>query len=267
MIKYVRVGSLVNIHAYDDGDYDAAIETDAPIKAGDPVDPEDVVTLKTQRIRAVAVTNIDSPSEVSLMSGQAGDLVLAYQVNAGGMDDYTIYAYDGAGPSLNNPFVIDAPGTGTERWIAVLGRNCAITDVKLLSTLLCSDLYVGSPTINLRIVWTSEIASRTLTFDLQSGNRTLTLKSNVTLNQNLQTTNDVEFNTVKCQGNQVLTARQSAVADASAASAISLGSGSDQVDRAAFNTALSTLVSEINGIKDQLNALLNRARTHGLIAT
>lgn len=43
--KYFRVGSVTDVFGYDDVDYDSAIETDAPIKAGDPIDPNDVVTL------------------------------------------------------------------------------------------------------------------------------------------------------------------------------------------------------------------------------
>lgn len=41
--KKIRIGSMVDIHSYDDGDYDAAIETEAPIKTGAPVDANDVL--------------------------------------------------------------------------------------------------------------------------------------------------------------------------------------------------------------------------------
>lgn len=44
-LKRVRIGSLVDIGQYDDGDYDSAIETDQPIKAGKPVAANDVVRL------------------------------------------------------------------------------------------------------------------------------------------------------------------------------------------------------------------------------
>ncbi len=43
--QFIRIGSIEDVQGYDDVDYDAAIETAAPIKAGDPVDPNDVVTL------------------------------------------------------------------------------------------------------------------------------------------------------------------------------------------------------------------------------
>ena len=41
----VRIGSMANIHVFEDADYDSAIETTAPIKAGPPVDGNDVVRL------------------------------------------------------------------------------------------------------------------------------------------------------------------------------------------------------------------------------
>lgn len=42
-IRQVRVGSMVDIHQYDDTDYDSAIETDQPMKAGIPIDSNDVI--------------------------------------------------------------------------------------------------------------------------------------------------------------------------------------------------------------------------------
>ena len=44
-IKYFRIGSSLNAIGYDNTAYDSAIETDEPIKAGAPVDPNDVVRL------------------------------------------------------------------------------------------------------------------------------------------------------------------------------------------------------------------------------
>lgn len=55
--------------------------------------------------------------------------------------------------------------------------------------------------------------------------------------------------------------------DAAAVSAISVDAGTNQIDRAAFNTALTTLVSEINGIKTTLNNLLAKLRTAEIIDT
>ncbi len=42
-IHTVRIGSLEDVFQYDDVDYPNAIETDQPIKAGAPSDPEDVL--------------------------------------------------------------------------------------------------------------------------------------------------------------------------------------------------------------------------------
>jgi hypothetical protein len=72
---------------------------------------------------------------------------------------------------------------------------------------------------------------------------------------------------IKVNSTQVLGAQQAAEADAAAVSSISLDSGSDSVDRAAFNTSLGTLVSEINALKTTVNSLLAKLRTHGIIAT
>ena len=41
----VRLGSMVDAITYDDGAFDSAIETDQPIKAGPPVDGNDVTRL------------------------------------------------------------------------------------------------------------------------------------------------------------------------------------------------------------------------------
>lgn len=43
--RYIRIGSMVDAFGYDDGEYDSAIETNEPIKAGAPVDPTDVLRL------------------------------------------------------------------------------------------------------------------------------------------------------------------------------------------------------------------------------
>lgn len=45
--RYVRIGSMRNIHLYDDGDFDSALETDHTIKVGTPpVNPTDVLRLE-----------------------------------------------------------------------------------------------------------------------------------------------------------------------------------------------------------------------------
>ena len=64
----------------------------------------------------------------------------------------------------------------------------------------------------------------------------------------------------------VLSGQAAHEADAGAASSISLGSGSDQVDRAAFNTALTGLVGKINGIRTTLNNLLAKLEGINIMA-
>ena len=44
-LKTIRIGSSANILQYDDVDFDSAVETDQPMKAGAPVDPNDVLRL------------------------------------------------------------------------------------------------------------------------------------------------------------------------------------------------------------------------------
>lgn len=43
--RYIRIGSMEDVIGYDDGDYDSAIETDQPIKAGTPIAADDVMRL------------------------------------------------------------------------------------------------------------------------------------------------------------------------------------------------------------------------------
>jgi len=44
-LRQIRIGNLDNVTQYDDADFDEAIETDQPIKAGAPTDPTDVLRL------------------------------------------------------------------------------------------------------------------------------------------------------------------------------------------------------------------------------
>lgn len=45
VLKLIRIGSSENVFQYDNTDFGSAIESDEPIKAGAPVDPEDVLRL------------------------------------------------------------------------------------------------------------------------------------------------------------------------------------------------------------------------------
>lgn len=44
--KYIRIGSITNAMGWDDGDFDSAIETDQPIKAGTPGAANDVLRVE-----------------------------------------------------------------------------------------------------------------------------------------------------------------------------------------------------------------------------
>ena len=44
-IKHIRIGSMDNIHGYDNADFDEALETDEPIAIGAPVDPDHAARL------------------------------------------------------------------------------------------------------------------------------------------------------------------------------------------------------------------------------
>lgn len=156
--KYIRIGACDQIFAYDDADFDSAFETTEPIKCGTPVDPTDVTRLEDIEGRLLSpssVANIDNPTELNSIAGVLGALILAYQaVGAGGLNEATLYAYDSNGPAVNAPYIMDADGAGSERWIAVAGKysvletylddltasQVVITDAnKMLSNLAGSD--------------------------------------------------------------------------------------------------------------------------------
>jgi hypothetical protein len=66
---------------------------------------------------------------------------------------------------------------------------------------------------------------------------------------------------------EVALKQQSHEPDAAAVSAITADTGSDHINRTTFNTALGTLVSEINGIKTTLNNLLAKLETAEVLAS
>ena len=86
-------------------------------------------------------------------------------------------------------------------------------------------------------------------------------KSAITVKGNVGTVGVFEVDGVQVVGTQ-----QPYIAPAVAVSAISTSAGTDTIDKAAFDTALGTLVTEINAIKDVLNALLLSDEAHGLRA-
>ena len=133
-LRQIRIGSLPGFQ-YDDADYDSAAETDQPMKAGPPVDLDDVLRLGDLPIFPVASANIDNPTELNTVAGNEGDIALVYSsVPATGLNEYTFYAYDASGPAVSAPYVIDAFGAGSERWIAVAGKYRTSTIMNTLAT-------------------------------------------------------------------------------------------------------------------------------------
>jgi hypothetical protein len=124
-LRQIRIGSLPNIGQYDDGIYNKSMEVEDPIKCtATPVAPDDLIRLQDMGLLyPVAVTDIDNPTELTLAAGTNGMMVLAYKVvGPAGLNEYTIYAYDSDGPAVNVPYVVDAAGVGSERWIAIAGK-------------------------------------------------------------------------------------------------------------------------------------------------
>ena len=133
-LKQIRIGSLPGFQ-YDDADYDAAVETSEPMKAGPPVDANDVLRLGDLTIFPVSAANIDNPTELGATVGNEGDVALVYSsVPATGLNEYTLYAYDASGPAVAAPYVMDASGVGSERWIAIAGKYRISTIMNTLTT-------------------------------------------------------------------------------------------------------------------------------------
>lgn len=146
--KCIRIGSADNVICYDDGDHSSALETDQPIKAGTPVDSDDVIRiedLEDRLLPPVSVVNIDNPTELNTVAGALGAMVLAYQVvGASGLNESTLYAYDADGPAVNSPYIVDADGGGTERWVAIAGKYSAVVDYTAVRKLSVVD--ISNPT-------------------------------------------------------------------------------------------------------------------------
>lgn len=90
-LKQIRIGSLPDIIQYDDGDYDEAIDTDAPIKAGAPTDPDHVIR------------QTDAPG-----AGDEGDVV-----GPAGATDEAIALYNGVTGKLIKDSLMTVSATGT----------------------------------------------------------------------------------------------------------------------------------------------------------
>ena len=137
-LRQIRIGSAANVVQYDDADHGSAIEVDQPIKAGTPVDSNDVIRLSDLAgiiLPPVNAVSIDNPTELNLIAGTPGVLIVVQGiVPATGLDTYTIYAYDASGPAIAAPYIMDAAGVGAERWIAIAGKYRISTIMNTLTT-------------------------------------------------------------------------------------------------------------------------------------
>jgi len=107
-----------------------------------------------------------------------------------------------------------------------------------------SNLYLTSERVDDRVAaLLQEGSAITLTYD--DATNTLAVAVKIKANYGI----DVDVDGLKLK-------KQSHIADASAVSSLSLAAGADTVDMAAFNTALGTLVTEINAIKTVVNTIL-----------
>jgi len=119
-LKKVYFGSL-GPFVYDDtvpvndpdgdfaGEDHKAMTTDGQLRVEQgPVADEEVLRLVDLGFRLmppVSVVDIDNPTELNVLTGDLGALVLAYQIiGATVQNEYTIYAYDASGPAVNAPY-------------------------------------------------------------------------------------------------------------------------------------------------------------------
>lgn len=93
-IRYIRIGSMEDVHAYDDLDYDSSIETDGPISAGEPVDLDHLVRLQDLS------DHILPPGVILMWSGAVVDIPTGWLLCDG----------TGGTPDLRGQFIIGAGG-------------------------------------------------------------------------------------------------------------------------------------------------------------
>ncbi len=106
------------------------------------------------------------------------------------------------------------------------------------------------------VLGTSDIGSDNSILVTDNGNGTLTLSVKIRTGYGI----DVDTNGLKLK-------QQSHLADAAAVSSITLGTGTDHVDRDVFNTALAGLVAEVNNINNVLNNLIARLEAAEILAS
>lgn len=100
----------------------------------------------------LAVTNIDSPSELNSRVGLTNGALCIVTQNVAGANEWTIYAFDAtSAASVNSPYILAASGSG--QWIALAGKYVnsplnvtgAITSVSTVQgTRLISTIATGT---------------------------------------------------------------------------------------------------------------------------
>ena len=111
-LRTIRIGSSANVVQYDDAVYGSAVETDQPMKAGVPVDPNDVVRLSElgsyiagpasavdsnlaefdgitgKVIKDGGLAHVDAADAISKKHTQGTDTSLGSPFASGGVDDF-----------------------------------------------------------------------------------------------------------------------------------------------------------------------------------
>lgn len=303
-LRTVRIGAIADAFQYDDGEYSSAFETNQPVKAGIPIDTDDVVRLGDLGVLyPLGVTDVDDPAELALIGGSNGMLVLVYKENNPGLNEYTLYAYDGDGPALNSPYVVDAFGVGNERWIAIAGKYRIFTTMYALTVKnppIDADkvIYRDSAASDVLVTstWTQVKAFLKTYFDTLYGTLGASHARAHTINSS---TDHTDTNMVGISNNdlmqwddpsskwlpksiaEVVSAQNISPGDVDSGGVFKVSSvqvvGAQQASEADLSDVpdctgtdtidQATLESYLGSINTTLNSLLAKLRTHGLIDT
>ncbi len=104
-----------------------------------PVDSKEILRLEdiTSKIFSpIAVVDIDNPTELGSLVGEAGSLVIVYEVEAN-RNQVTLYSWDSAnGAGASSPYVVSDGATGF--WVAIAGKY--ISDASAIEDLTASSI-------------------------------------------------------------------------------------------------------------------------------
>ncbi len=102
-IVSIRIGNAENVYSYDDGEFDSAIESTAPIKAGAPVDPNDVLLLGTSGLSGVSGPATSTDNAVVRFDGAVGTPI----------QNSLVIISDAGGITIPNGLTIGSVGAAT----------------------------------------------------------------------------------------------------------------------------------------------------------